>query len=73
MTALYTYPYSRNYQPAMPVIEVGLDKGGQREPGVLRLALVDSDADGTLIPVDLLEEIGARLVGAARDQEHLGR
>jgi predicted aspartyl protease len=72
MTALYTYPYSRNYQPAMPVIEVGLGKGGQREPGLLRIALVDSGADGTLVPVDLLDEIGARLVGAARIKGILG-
>jgi predicted aspartyl protease len=72
MTALYTYPYSRNYQPAMPVIEVGLGKGGQREPGLLRIALIDSGADGTLVPVDLLDEIGARLVGAARIKGILG-
>ena len=72
MTALYTYPYSRNYQPAMPVIEVGLGKGGQREPGLLRIALVDSGADGTRVPVDLLDEIGARLVGAARIKGILG-
>jgi hypothetical protein len=33
-------------QPAMPVIEVGLGKGGQREPGRLSLARVDSGAEG---------------------------
>ena len=72
MTALYTYPYSRNYQPAMPVTEIGLGKGGQSEPGLMRLALVDSGADGTLVQVDLLDEIGARLVGAARIKSILG-
>jgi hypothetical protein len=29
MSALYTYPYSRSYQPAMPVIEVRLGRGGK--------------------------------------------
>ena len=38
----------------------------------MRLALVDSGADGTLVPVDLLDEIGARLVGAARIKGILG-
>ena len=72
MRALYTYPYSRNYQPAMPVVEIGLSKSGHFEPGTLRLALIDSGADGTLVPVDILEEIGARLVGAARIRSVLG-
>jgi len=56
----------------MPVIEVGLGKGGQPEPGRLSLALVDSGADGTLVPVDLLEEVGARLVGTARIRSIFG-
>jgi hypothetical protein len=55
MTGVYAYPYSRDYQPAMPVIEVGLGRGGQPESGRLALALVDSGADGSLIPVNVLE------------------
>ena len=72
MTVVYAYPYSHDYQPAMPVVEVGLGRGGQSEPRRLSLALVDSGADGTLIPVNVLEEIGARLVGAARITSVLG-
>lgn len=72
MKALYTYPDSQNYQPAMPVVEVGLGKGGEPKPDESRFALVDSGADGTLVPVDLLEEIGARQVGTARIRSILG-
>ena len=56
----------------MPVVEVGLGRGGQPEPSRLSLALVDSGADGTLVPVNVLEEIGARLVGTARVRGVLG-
>ena len=72
MKALYTYPYSRSYQPAMPVVAIGLGRGGRTEPGKSHEALIDSGADGTLVPVDILEEIGARLVGAARIRSVLG-
>lgn len=50
----------------MPVVEVKLGKGGEVAPGNPRLALIDSGADGTLVPIDLLEQVGARQVGTAR-------
>jgi predicted aspartyl protease len=56
----------------MLVVEIGLGKGGLIEPGKLREALIDSGADGTLVPVDILEKIDARLVGAARIRSVLG-
>ena len=62
----HTYPYSEDYWPPMPVVEVGLSKPG-RNRIVKRLdAVVDSGADGTLIPVDMLEEVDARCVGDAQ-------
>jgi len=72
MRALYTYPYDRRYQPAMPVVELALNKSGGSRSDSLHLAVVDSGADGTLVPVNLLEEIGARQVGTARIRGILG-
>lgn len=72
MKALYTYPYDRRYQPAMPVVELALGKSGESGPNKLHPALIDSGADGTLVPVNLLEEIGARQVGTARIRSVLG-
>lgn len=72
MKALYTYPYNRRYQPAMPVVELALNKSGGSRSDKLHLAVVDSGADGTLVPVNLLEEIGARQVGTARIRGILG-
>jgi predicted aspartyl protease len=73
MKALYTYSYSRNYQPAMPVVEVRLGRSGEDMPNQEHLALVDSGADGTLVPIDLLEQIGARQVGTARIRGIVGQ
>jgi predicted aspartyl protease len=64
--ALYSYLYDETYDPAMPVVKVQLvniDTKASLEP---ISALVDSGADGTLVPVELLEEIGAMSVGSAR-------
>lgn len=72
MKALYTYPYDQRYQPAMPVVEVTLSKSGSGIAERLYLALLDSGADGTLVPVNLLEEINARQVGTARIRGVLG-
>lgn len=63
---LYTYDYSRDYHPAMPVVEVGLSIVGQSEAQQSLLALVDSGSDGTLLPLDILEAVGARYVGEAQ-------
>lgn len=69
---IYSYDYSRDYIPAMPVVEVSLSIPGRNEPAMTATALVDSGSDGTMIPVDLLTTIGARYVGQARIRSILG-
>ncbi len=63
---LYTYNYSPDYHPAMPVVEVGLSIVGQSKAQQSLMALIDSGSDGTLLPLNILEEVGARYVGDAR-------
>lgn len=63
---LLTYPYDMTYNPSMPVVEVQLHAPGHEPLAQTFSALVDSGADGTLIPIDLLEAAGARHVGEAR-------
>lgn len=63
--AVYTYAYDPAYNPAMPVIEIrliALDSGQRSQPV---LAVVDSGADSSMMPVDLLDEIRALSVGTA--------
>lgn len=73
MNSVYTHPYSLDYQPAMPAVEVTLRKSGTAVSNTVHLALIDSGADGTLVPIDLLEQVGARQVGTARIRGILGQ
>ncbi|NIP41809.1 MAG: hypothetical protein GWN00_08000 [Aliifodinibius sp.] len=58
MSQLLTFQYDENISPAVPVVEIELDGYGNAAP--IRLtAIVDSGADCTMIPHDLLEAIDA--------------
>lgn len=64
--SLFTYSYDTAYQPPMPVIDVQFQALGHTLLTQTFSALLDSGADGTLIPVNLLEAAEARCVGEAR-------
>lgn len=49
---LHTYPYSNDYWPPMPVVEVELSKPGSDRIIRLLTAVVDSRADVSLFPID---------------------
>lgn len=72
MHNIHTYPYDTAYVPAMPVIDVTVTTPGQRHTSTTIRALVDSGADGSLIPIDILEQVGARYVDKARMRGILG-
>lgn len=56
-----TYPYnSQDYNPAMPIMEVAISGLRRSDPTANVVALVDSGADATMLPVDLLEQVKAR-------------
>ena len=57
-----SYPYDNNYDPAAPVVPVGLSPSGEAEARQQVQALLDSGADVTMIPVDILLNAGARFV-----------
>jgi len=52
------FPYDESYYPAMPVVTVTVDGYAGHPPQPL-IALVDSGADGTMLPVDVLQAVGA--------------
>ena len=63
---LYTQDYNRNdYDPAMPVLAIGLSRPGRPTAATIIEALVDSGSDGTLIPLDILEAADAPYVDSA--------
>jgi predicted aspartyl protease len=64
--SLSTYPYDTTFQPPMPVVDVQFQSPGRATLPSTFSALLDSGADGTMVPIDLLEAAEARCVGEAR-------
>lgn len=69
---VFTFAYSDDYHPPMPVIEVGLNVPGRDQAATQFVAMIDSGSDGTLVPIDVLEAVNARYVGDARMRGLLG-
>lgn len=63
---IYTYPYSQRYSPAMPMVDVTVMLPEDSAAKTTLSLLIDSGADGTLIPIDTLEAIGARYIDQVR-------
>lgn len=58
---IYTHDYdSTNYDPAAPIVELGVAKPGLQSPSLQLLALVDSGADATMLPINVLQNVQAR-------------
>lgn len=51
-----TTPYNKSYTPPFPTLSIVLGEGSSRVGPVP--ALIDSGADATLVPIDLLKRIG---------------
>lgn len=64
--SLFTYPYDTTFEPPMPVADVQFQSPGRAVLPSTFSALLDSGADGTMVPIDLLEAAEARCVGLAR-------
>lgn len=55
----------RAYEPPMPVLDIGVSRPEANQPTVIVEALVDTGADGTLFPLEILEQAGAVFVDRA--------
>jgi len=67
------YVYLDTYYPPMPALEIQLGYPGETFTLGPLAAIVDSGADGTLIPQSLIDEIGAPLVDDVRVRSPWGR
>lgn len=64
---MLTFDYDTTYPgPALPRVEVRVRALLAEHQGIVDWALVDSGADGTMIPLAILEDIGARRVDRMR-------
>ena len=59
---VYSFDYDTSYIPAMPTAEIRIGRA-LHDPTLTLTALVDSGADGTIIPVSYLKQIRARKAG----------
>jgi predicted aspartyl protease len=67
------YPYSRDYYPPAPIIEVTFVTAAESlRVGPLPPALVDSGADGTIVPIDFLDRIHAPSTTEMSIRSHWG-
>lgn len=63
----YTNNYnSRDYDPPAPMAEIGIAKVGARQPSAQLVALIDSGADATMLPIDTLQTVAARYLTTRR-------
>lgn len=64
---IYSHDYSRTgFTPSAPIIEVSLKRPGSPTISHPFIALLDSGADGTLIPRSIIRSIGAKHRGNRR-------
>ena len=55
----------RAYDSPMPVLDIGVSRPGVNVPSATVEAVVDTGADGSLLPLDVLEQAGAIFVDRA--------
>jgi predicted aspartyl protease len=67
-----SYDYDTSYEPAAPVVPIGLSPSGEEVARQQVQALVDSGADATMIPIDILKAAGARYVQQRRMRPVVG-
>ena len=61
--SVYTYDYNRlDYDPAAPMVEIVVGRAASIGPEFTAIALVDSGADATMLPIDILRDVKARYV-----------
>lgn len=66
------FSYLTSYFPPAPSLDIRLTYPNGSFAGELLSAFVDTGADGTLIPLRLLDEIGAPIVDETRIRSHWG-
>jgi len=60
------FDYDRRYWPPAPVVEIAIDGYSPNVQPIVIRALVDSGADGTMIPLSVLERVKADYTDSVR-------
>jgi predicted aspartyl protease len=62
---MISFDYDTSYYPAMPVAVATIVHPDHPQANIRCAALIDTGADGTMLPADLLQSIDAPLIGDA--------
>jgi len=65
-------PYLDSYYPPIPVLEISLGYPQEMLTHGSLTALIDTGADGTLVPQSLIDELGAPPIDQVRVRSHWG-
>lgn len=60
------FDYDRRYWPPAPVVDISIDGYSPGVQPVMMRALIDSGADGTMIPLSVLEKVEADYTDSVR-------
>lgn len=66
------YPYDANYEPPFPAVQVILHNSEEGLHTTTQNALLDTGSDGTLVPINYLQEILAPVITDTRLRSHWG-
>ncbi len=66
------FPYDIHFQPPFPVLPIRLSNEQRGNPTETLMALVDTGADGSLVPLSILRQIRAPAVMDKRLRSHWG-
>ena len=69
---MISFDYDSDYDPPFPVATIAINLPENSGAGITHPALIDTGADSTMIPVNLLDQLGASAVGNARMRGVLG-
>ena len=58
----YTHEYSSTYYPPAPVVEMMVRDVERKDPEICVTGTLDYGSDVTMIPIDVLEAVGAQFV-----------
>lgn len=79
MNASIDFDYQSTHQPAAPFLPIAVDGYDATKPPVIVYAFLDTGADGTMLPLDILLAVGAeyentvQMRGIAGDVQLLDR
>jgi predicted aspartyl protease len=70
---IQTFDYNRDFSPAAPFVEVEVNNYDAEGTPVIINAQIDSGADATMMPIAVLEEVGALFEATHQARDFSGR